>query len=348
MTHDQHSDQYHVVTVLNVTDFHHYTRVKKDCDQAKLDVFLPMVDDMLCISYVAPCDKDKFLSILRHNGVKFEDYKMTVPVVDVNRVMAKAMMRKTFKPDSYVKTSGYGNLPLKVISHNGDTVLLKVELFNFSQEIEVHANHVSEHDRADEFTMSYNPPKEYSSVMIVDVPHIVSTLGDMTMDNVILFLLRIKTNMTKCKVVLVSPNENFIKVAIFLGLSIANSRFVKSKYCISDNTDLILLSENHVKVSERGEISITKVTEAHKYIIYTKEYTNNRVNEEHIIRMYDNIESNSKSKFLEHMEQVGRIADHGHIENNKFYIDKLYSWVENYGYGWFIENLSLYVRIIRG
>ena len=73
-------DQYNVLTILNVVDFHHYSRIKKDCDTAKIDVNLPLVDDMLCISYVATLDKQKFLSILRHNGVKFEDYKMTVPV----------------------------------------------------------------------------------------------------------------------------------------------------------------------------------------------------------------------------------------------------------------------------
>lgn len=345
-------DQYNVLTILNVVDFHHYSRIKKDCDTAKIDVNLPLVDDMLCISYVAPLDKQKFLSILRHNGVKFEDYKMTVPVNEVQKVMTKAMTRKTFKEGSYVKASGYGNLPLKVVSHDGDMVTLSIELFNFKQEIKIHSNQVTEHDRVDEFSMSHNPPKEYSSVMVVDVPYVISTLGEMNIDSILLFLIRIKTNMSKCKIVLSSPvvgnDVVFAEVAKYLGLSHTSSRFVKSKYCISDNTELVMMSDNHVKVSNRGEISISSMTEAHKYIMYLNEFTEKRINEEYILRMYDNIDSSSKSAFLEHLERIETICNHSYVQQFPFDINKMYKWVDDLGYGWFVENLSLYARIIRG
>lgn len=251
-----------------------------------------------------------------------------------------------------VSIHGYGNAVFSVKEVKEKTITAIISIRDREMAVEEQKCLVKKHENPEQFIYKEYLNTEYNASMLIDCKYIESKGLISDYDNILKFLIRVKIQYNKHKIILYKPNQKLRHIAVLFGLNIVKN-YVQADNLVGDKFHLLGVYENIIIYNGKFFIDNKYIDEKQvitNRVMYLKE---SGIIKENITenRLYQIIQNNEHKKRLnKYWDIIINIGSDINMEETRILELKrkdLKKFVKKHKLTFYTENFDYYTKLIK-
>ena len=251
-----------------------------------------------------------------------------------------------------VSIHGYGNAVFSVKEIKENSVVAIISIRDREMIVEEQSCLVRKHENPEQYIYKEYLNTDYNSSMIIDCNYIESKGLINDYDDILKFLIRVKIQYNKHKLILLKPNQKLRHIANLFGINIIK-KLVQAENLVSDKFHLLGVYDNIITYNEKFFIDTKYIDEKQvitNRVMYLKDIG---VIKENITenRLYQIIQSNEHKKRLhKYWDIISNIGVNIEVEDLEIFEIKrkeLKKFIIKHKLTFYTENFDYYTKLIK-